>query len=137
MTSVAEKAVYAILAASTAVTNLVPTTRITPTRMKQNSALPAISYFRVDGPRVYCMTGPSGYALPRIQVDVWARDYPEAKTIAENVRVALSGYRGVIAGVTVQGIFCLDDHDVVDDQEEILPIEMFHVAMDFRVHHNE
>lgn len=134
----AEKAVYAILAANAAVTALVPADRIYPGgRLPQRPTFPAISYFRVDGPRVFSMEGPSGYAMPRIQVDIWGRDYAEAQNVGEKVRNALSGFRGTIAGVTVQGIIDLDDHDVVDEDEEVLVTEQRHLSMDFRVHHNE
>lgn len=133
----AEAAIFSILSNSAEVTSYVPASRITPVAMAQNSALVAISYFRVDGPRVYSMSGPSGYAFPRIQIDVWGRDYPEVKNVTERVRQALSGYRGVIAGVTVQSILFLGEVDFADDQDELLPNEAYHIAMDFRVHHNE
>ena len=73
------------------------------------------------------MEGPSGYAMPRIQVDIWGRDYAEAQNVGEKVRNALSGFRGTIAGVTVQGIIDLDDHDVVDEDEEVLVTEQRHL----------
>lgn len=137
MTSGAETVVYNILAATSAVTSLVPSTRITPIKMKQNSTLPAISYYRTEGPRIYSLTGPSGYAHPIVQIDIWGRTYPEVKNITEKVRIALSGYRGVVSGVTVQAIIFLGDQDIVDDQESVLPNEIFHVRTEFKVHHNE
>ena len=133
----AEGAIYSILSSSSTVTSYVPSERITPVSLAQNSALVAITYFRVDGPRVYSMSGPSGYAYPRFQIDIWGSDYPEVKNVAQIVRETLSGYRGSIVGVDVQAIVFLGEIDFVDDQDELLPEESYHIAMDFRVHHNE
>lgn len=130
----AEKAVYSVLAAATGVTNLVPASKIFPAgRRNQSVAAPAIVYFRDGGRRVYSLQGPSGYDKAHIRVDIFGRSFPEAKSIADAVETALSGYRGIIAGVNVQSILLMDDHDVIDQDEEVFVTEEFHRAMDFSV----
>ncbi len=130
----AEKAVYSILAANTGVTNLVAATKIFPAgKRNQAVAAPAIVYFRVGGRRVYSMEGASGYDKAHIRVDVFGSNFPQVKSIADAVEAALSGYRGIIAGVNVQSILLADDHDVIDQDEEVFVTEEFHRAMDFSV----
>lgn len=132
----AEKAICAILTAASGVSSLVGN-RIYPVRPKQSGALPAITYFRVDGPRVHSLQGPSGLGHPRIQIDCYASTYADCLELSKQVRLALDGYRGIIAGVNVQAILLLSDFDMEEDEDAPIVPDEFRRVMDFRVWYQE
>lgn len=47
------------------------------------------------------LNGPSGLGHPRIQVDVYARTFREAKELSEQIRAAIDGYSGMVGGVVI------------------------------------
>jgi hypothetical protein len=108
--------------------------RIYPLLTPEEGTYPALSYFRVDGPREHDLTGPAGLARPRIQVDAWANDYPTAKALITAVIAALDGYSGTVAGVLIVGITIAPpgDHDLYEERTK-----SFHRAADFEVMHGE
>lgn len=57
----------------------------------QNTAWPLLAYHLVDGQRLRSLTGPSGVGHSRLQIDALGLKYPEAKGLADAVRVALEG----------------------------------------------
>ena len=95
-----EEAIQTILAADVAVSALI-VARIYPSRLPDGATYPAIVYQRISGPRLHDLSGPSGYATPRIQLDLWAATYSEAKALAEAVREALDGYQGVVGAYRI------------------------------------
>ena len=125
----AEEAVYALLSQDVGVAEIVGD-RIYPLTTPEEGTYPALSYWRVSGPREHALDGPAGYAHPRIQVDAWANDYATAKSLIEAAIAALDGYRGNAGGVNVIGIFALGDHDVFEPRTKT-----FHRAADFEVQH--
>lgn len=127
----AEDAIFALLSQDEGVSAIVGA-RIYPLITPEEGAYPALSYFRVDGPREHALEGPAGFAHPRIQVDAWANDYATAKTLTEAVIAALDGYRGAVAGVSVSAIIALGDHDLYEPRTKT-----FHRAADFEVMHSE
>ncbi len=131
-----EAAIVAILKATAAVTAIV-SSRIYAVDLPQNPTLPAIVYSRISGMRVSSMTGASGLARPRYQIDVFAYDYTTAKNLVRQVQLALEGKRGTYGGVNVQGILFDGDHDMNDDEEENLVSDQHRVMMEFTVWHNE
>lgn len=131
MAARAEHAIYSKLSTTLAITQLVGS-RIYPNVIPQTSTYPAIRYQRISGPRVHSLTGPSGLASPRFQIDAVAQSYLEAGAVADAVRVALDGFRGVVAGVSVEGVIHLDERDF-DFDEGRLQV----VSDDYRVWHQE
>ena len=126
-----ETAVRAILAADGTVSGLV-SSRIYPMKLPQGPTMPAITYSRVSGPRVETITGPSGLAHPRVQVDSWASTYAGVKALATAVRKALDGYRGTIASVRVGGIIMDGELDLYEPG-----VEEYRVTQDYVVWHDE
>lgn len=123
----AEEALFAILSNDAGVTAIVGD-RIYPLQTPEEGQYPALSYWRVDGPREHALDGPAGLARPRMQVDAWANDFRTAKAAIEAVIEALDGYRGTVAGVSIVGILALNDHDIFEPSTRT-----YHVAADFEV----
>ena len=71
--------------------------------------------------------GPDGMSATRVQVDVYAEGYGQAKTIARQIRVALDGYRGGM----ILGTFRLSERDSRENGEASKP---FRISQDFEVH---
>lgn len=88
--------------------------RIYPQQLPEGVQLPAISYQRVSGPRIRSHSGPSELAHPRYQFNVWGDRYSDAKTVADQLRFALDGFRGTMGEVSVQAAFVEDDRDDFD-----------------------
>lgn len=106
--------------------------RIYPLVMPQNSPLPTVVYQRISGPRIYSQSGASGLAYPRFQFSCWGTTYASVKAVAEQVRQALSGYRGIVEGVSIQGAFIAGD---VDDFEP--DTGLYRSTLDFIIWHSE
>jgi hypothetical protein len=127
----AEEAIFALLSNDSDVTDIVGT-RIYPVITPEEGQYPALSYFRVDGPREHVLEGPAGLARPRIQVDAWANDSATARAAIAAVISALDGFIGNAGGVRVAGVIALGDHDLYEPRTKT-----FHVAADFLVMHEE
>lgn len=95
-------------------------------------ALPAVTYFKVSGPRDETHQGPSGLVPARFQVSSWANTYDAAKVLSNNIRLALDGFVGSQSGVSIAGIELLNE----TDQGESEP-DLYQVIMDFRVKYTE
>lgn len=106
--------------------------RVYPKHLPENTPYPAIAYHRISTPREHSHDGPSGLAHPRFQFDLYARTYAGISELAEGVRASLDGYKGLLGGVDVQGVFLEDDDDGYDDD-----LEVFWRRLDFTVWHNE
>ena len=109
--------------------------RVYPKRMPQNPTYPTIVYHRISGAREHSHDGSSGLAHPRFQLDLWAKTHIAAKDLAEKVRAALDGYKGVmggVGGVDVNGVFLEDDDDGYDDD-----LQVYWWRMDFTLWHSE
>ena len=107
-------------------------TRIYPAQRPQNSAMPAVSYFKVNTTREYRHGGAAGWANPRFQFDCWAKTYGAAKNVAEQVRLAMNDFTGTFSGVEVKAATAVNEIDVGDPNPVI-----HHVAVDVQVTHAE
>lgn len=107
--TILESAVYALLVEITG------SAAVHPLRAPQNARPPYTIYQRIDGDRFGTLTGPSGLAQKRIQVDCYDVSYEDAKLAAETIRQRLDGYSGTVAGVRIGGVSLLTD---LPDQED-------------------
>ena len=55
----------------------------------QGTKLPCITFQRIGGMPANTLSGYSGLEEIDLQIDVWARDYDEAKAVAKAVRAAM------------------------------------------------
>lgn len=127
----AEQAFIGKLLATGAVTALV-STRIYFTDAPEPPTVPYVTLYRIDAPRVHSLTGPSGLAAARIQVDVYAKSATAARAIGKAIRESIDGFRGLQSGVNVQGVLLLDEMDGYSESPELR-----RVTQDYRVWYNE
>jgi len=90
-----EQAFIAFLKASVPL-NTATGGRMFPVTATMNQRMPFLIYNRTATDRPEHLLGDSGLLFLGIQVDVFARSYHEAKTVAELLRNRVSGYIGPI-----------------------------------------
>lgn len=134
------KAIQARLAAHAGTAALV-VDRIYPMRLPQPTTFPAIRYQVIGAPRTHVMGATPDASIEvhsRVQVDCYAVTYNGARSLAEQVRLALSRWSGTAGGVTVEVLF-LDDARDLDEQEFVHGDEMgvYRVMMDFMAHYQD
>lgn len=130
----AEKVVYALLSADAGVTAIV-STRIYPSDLPQQIAVPAIVYRHVDTvdrPTIHGDGGPQ-LVQSRISVIALANDYSTIKALHEAVKAALRYQYGTIAGVQVATI----TRDIVGPGLFDPDLERHEQGVDYLVVHND
>lgn len=108
------------------------TTRCYPVKIPQSPTYPLILYTKISGMRDHVLTGPSGHAHPRYQVEAWAETYAGAKTLADAIRDALDGYSGTAQGTTIHSCLIESERDVYESE-----IEVYRIIQDYFAWHEE
>lgn len=111
--------------------------RIYPLRLPQAGEFPALTYARISGRRDYHMTGASGVAEARLQVDCWAESYGAVKALADAVRLSLSGFRGTVNGVVLQSVFLDVERDAEEPALDAADFKLYRVSQDYMVRYEE
>ena len=103
------------------------------------AAYPYIVIQQISGDHVRHMQGPSGLAKERYQFDCIAETQTVANQVAEQLRLALDGYRGDMGtGPTqVQGAFLLDEGDTLDASPDQDKARAYGVRQDYEIWHDE
>lgn len=103
--------------------------RITWARRPQGSASPAIVLHVIDRLPQYTMAGPSDATSQRIQTDIWADSFADAKAVARQLTAALSGAHPTVGDVEFLGSFKEGERDSFEQGagDEAL----YRVGMDF------
>lgn len=127
----AEKSLTMKLKADAGVQALV-NTRVFFAEAPQNPPIPFVLMTRVGTDHVHSLTGSSGLANARIQVDCYAKTQKEARAVATAVRAVLDGFRGDENDVNVQGVILLDTMDGYEESPELR-----RVTQDYHVWYNE
>jgi hypothetical protein len=95
---------------------LVPSARMYSGKANQGTAVPFLVVNRATGPREGSLSGPVGLATPRYQIDSYADNYDEAKSIADQVRYALDAFNaGSASNETVKFGRVVDESDTMDN----------------------
>lgn len=108
------------------------TERIYPVMIPQNPQYPLIVYQKITGYRDTVLSGPSGFAHPRIQIDSYAETYAEAKELANFVKDALYGKTYEGNGVRIASIIIISETDFFEPA-----IGCHRISMDFSIWHDE
>lgn len=90
--------------------------RVFPGFVPSGQVHPAIVYQRIGGPINYVMSGETGAAEARIQITAWSARYSEAQSVGDQVRLALSAFRGTLGTVRVDSMLFENVADVTDQQ---------------------
>lgn len=105
---------FSFVTAQTAVSALIGT-RLYPGHAPQNPTYPLATYHRVSGTRVSSLGGDSGLADPRFQFSAQSPSYATARSVAEAMRAALSGYQGLMGATDVRASAASSDIDIYYD----------------------
>lgn len=108
------------------------TTRCYPVMIPQGATMPLIRYQKVSGVRDHVLTGPTGLARPRIQVEAWAETYSGAKSLAAAIREALDGYIGTAASVAIGSCLIESERDIYESE-----LGVHRVVQDYMIYHKE
>jgi len=116
MTDLIHEALFAFMkTAGTSAAN-----RFYPRQLPQQPVLPAGTYFQVSDPPEHTQSGPSKLRHPRFQIECWGVDtettdgYQQARFLAEEVRMLLEGYSGVMGDLEIGVAFAEDGKDDYD-----------------------
>lgn len=101
--------ITAKLRATAAITALVPSARITQERRPQGDNAPAIVVEFTDAEHLEDLGGSAGIKDSFISVNAWARKIPDRDAIAEQIRLALHGFSGLLTTIRTKGILVDDD----------------------------
>jgi hypothetical protein len=127
---VIEQALRAVLVADVGVSAI--TTRVYPNYIPQAPTWPLVVYQKVSGERDHDITGPTGKAHPRFQLECWAETYDEAKSLANAVREALDGNTFTEGAVTIGSVVIQTEFDAYEPD-----VKCHRIVMDFNVWHTE
>ena len=96
--------------------------KVFPLFIPSGNYLPCVTFQRIGGMPANTLSGHSGLEEIDLQIDVWARDYYEAKDVAKAVRAAMPPNGDVF------GAHLIEDQDLYEDGANC-----FHVSMEFKV----
>jgi hypothetical protein len=130
----AEKVIFTLLSADAGVSAQVGA-RIYPSRLPQNTAMPAIAYEAVSGMELTPIDAQAGYQIvrTRMQITCMGKNYADVKNTVEAVRMALLYKNGVIGGVRVLSI----TRDSVGPDTRDDDLALYLQSIDFMVMHYE
>lgn len=111
-----EEALFSYLTGYAGLSALIGT-RLYPVQFPQGVTLPAMTYQQVSSPEVYSHDGYSGLRSPRFQFTCRGSTYLEAKQVAAQLKAALRGYAGLMAGsVNVRGARIENEIDQIEPE---------------------
>ncbi|MCA3255079.1 MAG: DUF3168 domain-containing protein [Alphaproteobacteria bacterium] len=109
--------------------------RIYPVVAPPSPTFGLVTYTKISGARVNSLSGASGLARPRFQIDSYSIiSMTEARAIAKQVRLALDGWRGTYSGVKVGQCLLDNERDLTELDNEP---RLFRVSQDYLIHHTE
>ncbi len=110
-----EAALYSKLTGDAGVAALVGN-RVYPMHMPQAGTLPALVYERISTVRNYAHNGQQSPTTVRMQVDSIATTLATARSCADAVLAALSGYVGTVGTVDVRSCFADNEINLPDEE---------------------
>lgn len=103
-----EESLVDILTGHAGLTSLVGD-RVGPPPLAQESALPAITFFRVSTLAVHAHSGNVGLKRSRMQFDCWGDSAGSVSAVVGQLESALDHYRGTVAGVRIDAALSIMD----------------------------
>lgn len=100
--------------------------RIYPVMLPQNPVYPAVTHFSIGGGEtIHAMNSDPGVARAQWQVSAWGITVIDARDVMEQVRLALSRFRGTLNGTVIQDI-------LADAPQERMPPELIDGVLVFQ-----
>lgn len=117
MSAELEKGLYSKLTGASPQTSA--GSRVYP-RLPQGVTFPALRYQRITTTRQHSIDSTVGVTEANVQVDCLADSYSEAKTLADEVRVILHGYRGTWGTLVARHVSLDSENDLYDQDGDRL-----------------
>lgn len=112
--------------------------RIYPLRPPQGSSnYPCVTYQTISSRSTYSHGGDNQLRFERVQINCFGRTVKSAKDLAESVRLAMSGYAGVMGSTTVQSCFLDNERDVSYDSPDTASQDLFCTQVDYMIAYTE
>ena len=111
--------------------------RVYPLIAPQGTPLPLVVYQRTGVERPQSLAGNVGNPLVTLQLTTYGTSYTSVKTIARAVRIAIDGWTGTTASVTIQRSTLLTEADGVDMPADDQMLPYYHVQQSFEFRINE
>ena len=129
-----EAFLYARLTSQTAVSSLVGS-RVYPLLAPAGTPLPLVIYQRTAVERPQSLAGNVGNPVVTLQLTTYGTSYTSVKNIARQVRLALDGWTGTTASVTIQRTTLVSEADGVDmpADDQMLPYYNVQQSFEFRI----
>lgn len=110
--------------------------RVYPLIAPQGTPLPLVVYQRTAVERPQSLAGNVGNPLVTLQLTTYGTSYTSVKTIARAVRIAIDGWTGTTASVTIQRSTLRTEADGVDmpADDQMLPYYSVQQSFEFRIH---
>ena len=106
-----EKHVYQKLVSTPAVARIVGFQVYPIAVPKTGASLPFIVYKRSNIMRETALSGPMFVPVVSLQLASWALSYDSVRQLADEVRLALDGHTGTLAGATIQDMRLMSETD--------------------------
>lgn len=103
-------------------------TDVAPQMLDEESNLPAITYEVIDSIPDITMDGPTGKKECRVEIDVWALSYANARTLSAEVADKVDGLTGTCSENAKHTFYMSDINQTKDSEEGI-----FHHMVEFKV----
>lgn len=129
-----ESQIHTQLAATSAVTDAV-STRIYRYQRPRDSALPAVTFQRIDAEIVNHTTGATVTRWARFMVDAWAADMDTVRTVADAVTTALSGWSNTGGSPSISMCHQQSDVDMTEPPEHGDDVMTYRISQDYRISH--
>jgi hypothetical protein len=122
------------LTSQTAVSQYIGT-RVYPLLAPTGTPLPLVIYQRTAVERPQSLAGNVGNPVVTLQLTTYGTSYTSVKTIARAVRLAVDGWTGTTAGVTIQRTTLQTESDGVElpQDDQMLPYYSVQQSFEFRI----
>ena len=130
-----EAQVYTQLAATSALTDEVGT-RIYRHVRPRATDLPAVVFQRIDTEIINHSTGATATHWTRIQVDAFAADMDDARTVADAVTTALSGWSNTGGTPSISMCHQQSDFEIGEEPDGADEAMVYRITQDYRLSHN-
>lgn len=121
----------------TALVGVAPNDRIYPVVLPEKPSYPAIAYKQISARRLQSVHDDPGVAIVTVQVTAFAASYDVARALTEQIRLALERYGTAITGTPINGVTVYDITIGSDADEYVPELDIFAIATDFTVTHQE
>lgn len=131
-----EAFLFARLTSQTAVSSLIGQ-RVFPLIAPTGTPLPLVVFQRTAVERPQSLTGNVGNPVITLQLTTYGTSYTSVKSIARAVRLAVDGWTGTTAGVTIQRTTLVTEADGVDMPADDQMLPYYNVQQTFQFRINE